>query len=360
MSGVVQNLDSDLAGQLPRPEQRGVGQDGEGRLVSVDLFLAICKVDTKTGSATGFYIVLDGQPCMMTNHHVIGTRDDAMTTRLTFDYTKHGLNIGMRCHPEKYFWSSPELDATIVAINDGPLKERDITPLEIIADDARQVAVEDIVTIYGHPDGNFREQSVNHVISVQGGASKAEIAYNADTNPGSSGSPVFNSTFHVVALHALGSKSANTGYDIREILNSARMHGFVPSHFRDRLRRGFVADKDLAAYLRPIVMTSFPAVRQTEDHVQELLREAERGKACGCEFRYTNQIDPDHFEDGLLKLSWFDDRCWDVIYMKVDQKGVFSSVEDRELKVHTHFQAQLHAMQEPGGAERAQLAELEF
>ena len=82
----------------------------------------------------------------------------------------------------------------MVRLKDNPNKDWGTIPLTEIS-----VAKEDRVIIIQHPSGLDKQIAMSHNF----------VTYSDDSNPGSSGSPVFNETWEVVALH-------NTGGWLRE------------------------------------------------------------------------------------------------------------------------------------------------
>jgi V8-like Glu-specific endopeptidase len=102
---------------------------------------------------------------------------------------------------KELLWTSPpgELDATLLRLEDTLTCEPPY-PLAI----ELPAAKDDRVYIIGHPNGGPLSISMqdNRVIEVK----DPKIQYRAPTEPGSSGSPVFNQKWQLVALHHAGSK----------------------------------------------------------------------------------------------------------------------------------------------------------
>jgi endonuclease G len=80
-----------------------------------------------------------------------------------------------------------------------------------LAPDALPVAG-DPVNIIQHPKGDVKQIALtsNEVLSIW----KSYLFYKADTEPGSSGSPVFNQSWQVVALHHAGKLMSEGGMEI--------------------------------------------------------------------------------------------------------------------------------------------------
>lgn len=187
---------------------------------------AVCRIEFDNGdTATGFLV---GPGLLLTNHHVLSTPEAAATVRLRFDYEydEQGTAVStteFALDPQAGFWTvsddaaidSPPLDFTLVAVQ--PLAE-DGTSIEDygflrLQPNRGKTDAGLCVTIIGHPGGHHKQISLrdNKVLAVGSvpGLPSVEHAdallwYDTDTLPGSSGSPVFNDLFQVVALHHAG------------------------------------------------------------------------------------------------------------------------------------------------------------
>lgn len=149
--------------------------------------------------ATGFLITPD---VLLTNWHVFKTKNDVQNARIRFNYLADVYGNPLPtdeydCDVESLFRSVKELDYAVVRIRGeagtkwGYLK---ITPIDI--------KVHDKVNIIQHPGGGPKKIAMNdnEVKYVD----ESFIQYITDTMPGSSGAPVFNDAWQVVALHHSG------------------------------------------------------------------------------------------------------------------------------------------------------------
>ena len=202
---------------------------------------AVCRVVTQDFQAigTGFMI---SERLFLTNNHVIPDIDEAQRYLIEFNY-EMGINKQPRpisrfvLRPEEFFVTNAEddLDFTIVAVgeptdDEGRLSDFGYCPL--IGSDDKHVLGE-FVNIIQHPEGDYKQvvlrenQLVTRLDKV--------LHYLADTNPGSSGSPVFNDQWEVIALHHWGgptelvspngeplSKDVNEGVRISKILSDLK------------------------------------------------------------------------------------------------------------------------------------------
>lgn len=158
--------------------------------------------DSNPGIGTGFMISPD---LFMTNHHVLKTAAEASEHVLLFNYvSKKSIRSiqQVSLQPERFFFTRAELDFTIVAVNvdeyHAAVKStrRVIHPL---LSTKEKLLSQPRLFILGHPDGRFMEAS----LAGRAGAIRDNtfLEYTNDTEPGSSGSPVFNSFWTVIALH---------------------------------------------------------------------------------------------------------------------------------------------------------------
>jgi endonuclease G len=161
------------------------------------------------GYATGFMV---SERLMLTNWHVFNTREHVRDSEIQFNYEfdasgrpKAPLIFGLA--PDDFFYSNQELDYCLVAVQ--PMDVLGLTALSSIGYHflnpvSGKLAGEgqEFVNIIHHPDGDFMQLSIreNRFIKIM----DHTLWYEADTSQGSSGSPVFNDQFQVVALHHMG------------------------------------------------------------------------------------------------------------------------------------------------------------
>ncbi|HSH00188.1 MAG TPA: trypsin-like peptidase domain-containing protein [candidate division Zixibacteria bacterium] len=159
---------------------------------------AVCRVALPNGYGTGFLIA---RGYLMTNNHVLPTKEAARDAVAEFNYEEDQERIMVSLHPERFFYTSPdtELDFTIVACDVEPV--RDVAPVQLLRNPAT-VTRHDRVNIIQHPLGGRKRVALhdNHVTYVL----DKVIRYRTDTEPGSSGSAVFNNDWELVALHHAG------------------------------------------------------------------------------------------------------------------------------------------------------------
>ena len=178
---------------------------------------SICRIQIRDdrgrfiGSGTGFLV---SENVLMTNNHVIDSMRTALNALAEFNY-QDDVNFmpcpthTFRLNPEQFFLTDEELDFTLVALKDNPSSKKhpkDFGYLHLIPEEGKILEGE-YVSIIQHPNGGPKAVTVreNKVSSIFDDF----VHYLTDTEPGSSGSPVFNDQWVVVALHHSGVPDPN-------------------------------------------------------------------------------------------------------------------------------------------------------
>lgn len=164
---------------------------------------------------TGFMV---SPTLMLTNHHVFPSAEAARGAKIFFDHEAdaHGRPrrpAVFRAAPERLFLASEALDFALVAIADDPGREWGFVELR---HNPRGLAKGERVNLIQHPKGELKQVVLtgNHIVDV----GEVALRYLADTEGGSSGSPVFNQRWELVGLHHLGSARENVGVRCDRIL----------------------------------------------------------------------------------------------------------------------------------------------
>ena len=155
---------------------------------------------------TGFLV---SPRLLMTNHHVLPDENFARTCFAEFNAQVTADNlpdtvVRMELDPGTFFAADRRLDFALVAVKpaqDGPV------PGEIFGWNRLSVQIGKLVlgekvNIIGHPSGRLKEIALrDNAVLVR---LDDFVHYTTDTEPGNSGSPVFNDQWEVVALHHSG------------------------------------------------------------------------------------------------------------------------------------------------------------
>ena len=152
------------------------------------------------GYGTGFLV---SPSLLLTNHHVLPDARTARSSVIEFDY-QDGIdgkplkpNV-LPFAPERFFIADRELDFALVAVDADPVALAGYGFCHLTAAQGT-VIIGESVTIVQHPRGEKKQIALreNRLIDIP----EVVLHYAADTEPGSSGSPVFNDQWEVVALH---------------------------------------------------------------------------------------------------------------------------------------------------------------
>ncbi len=157
-------------------------------------------IEMDRGVATGFLVADD---VLMTNNHVFREADEAQGAVVKFNY-QIGLDgqpmstDDYEIDPDDFFWTDADLDCTVARVKRSPGSKWGVIPIPRSA----TVGVNDQVVIVQHPAGRPKEIALsdNEVAFVNDDV----IQYLTDTEPGSSGSPVFDIGWKLVGLHHSG------------------------------------------------------------------------------------------------------------------------------------------------------------
>ncbi|MDT0549690.1 MULTISPECIES: trypsin-like peptidase domain-containing protein [Streptomyces] len=144
-----------------------------------------------------------GADLLLTNHHVLygigpgpgrATRAEAWLHYELDTAARHRAHTVVRCRPET-ITGDPAHDWAVIR-SDGPLPD-DIPVSELAT--AEPVSVGERVYVIQHPKGGVKKIGMHHNIVRH--VDDDVIQYWTDTEAGSSGSPVFNERWQLIALH---------------------------------------------------------------------------------------------------------------------------------------------------------------
>jgi endonuclease G len=162
-------------------------------------------------NGTGF-LVAPG--LMLTNQHVLRTAADAADSDLELDFEDNRVGEAKRTEifalrPETFFLADKALDFALVAVDlqsQNGTKLDSFSVLPLIGEEGK-VRIGEAVNVVQHPGGRVKQIAIrnNQLVDLpEGPEMGAYFHYEADTEKGSSGAPVFNDFWEVVALHHSG------------------------------------------------------------------------------------------------------------------------------------------------------------
>jgi endonuclease G len=217
----VWTLASSLAGG-----ERSVGFNPLERIVGQSQFMssfflplgaerarAVGRIVTQTGAGIGTGFLISPR-LLMTNNHVIENEGRAARCRVEFDYVRgfDGRIADTQVFdllPAEFFLTSEDhagldLDYTVVAVEAVNTKGEELVargsiPLNVASG---ELTLAELANIIQHPGGDPQQVALRDNKVVE--SLEHFIRYEADTQPGSSGSPVFNDQWQLVALHHSG------------------------------------------------------------------------------------------------------------------------------------------------------------
>jgi endonuclease I/V8-like Glu-specific endopeptidase len=158
------------------------------------------------GYGTGFLV---SPRLLLTNNHVLENAETAATSQIEFNFQDSLLggpvtSCVARLAPEELFLTDQFQDFTLVALCEADCRAETIQQLSwnMLIEESGKVILGEYVNIIQHPNGEVKQLALreNQVIDRL----EYFLHYRTDTAPGSSGSPVYNDQWEVVALHHSG------------------------------------------------------------------------------------------------------------------------------------------------------------
>ena len=235
--------------------------------------LAVCRISTRTSRGTGFLIA---PGTIMTNNHVLRSSAEAEGSVAEFFFEDGKSPLAVHLLPKQLFLTDPALDFSVVACETSSLTEIPHIPLTRNPD---SITRNERAAIIQHPAGRAKEVALHNSEVVR--IKDKVIHYRTDTEPGSSGSPVFNDAWELVALHHAGwlepdGRALNEGIRIPTIVARLEQMGFDTGS-RDRVESllshvegtssflGFFDSAGLSTDNREVVVDTFTGTREFAD-----------------------------------------------------------------------------------------------
>lgn len=179
---------------------------------------SVCRIQVRSetgimlGMGTGFLV---SPSLILTNHHVLDSLEHSRRSLADFNF-EDDINFTPKAiktfalEPDRFFYTNEDLDFTLVAVrpqSGDSTALTDFASLKLIGESGK-VLLSEYVSVIQHPEGATKQVCLreNQVVDLPGDF----IHYLTDTKPGSSGSPVFNDQWDVVALHHAGVKKRDS------------------------------------------------------------------------------------------------------------------------------------------------------
>ena len=223
-------------------------------IIGTEDFLGVSYLDAGVGAAKAVGRVVireDGQVAgygtgslvsptlLLTNHHVLPSADVAAGSAIEFRFQDgpDGRPLAPQSFdldPSRFFLADDDLDFALVAVRAAAADLSDFGFNRLVDDQGDDIAG-DFVTIVQHPRGEKKQIALreNRIVDVL----DSFLHYEADTEPGSSGSPVFDDGWHVIALHHASVRAPD----------HTELGGFVNEGIRAKSLRSFIGGQSFSA-----------------------------------------------------------------------------------------------------------------
>lgn len=197
--------------------ERVIGKSDLIGVVYLELALAVSRsvgrvrIRTATGQSVGFGTGSMVSPrLLLTNNHVLGSAREAHNSRVEFNFQddlagRPSASVVFDLEPEAFFVTDARLDYSLVAVAEGSISG-DAALGQFgwnrLIEEQGKAIVGEHVNVIQHPNGEPKQLALreNRIVDEL----EDFLHYETDTAPGSSGSPVFNDQWEVVALHHSG------------------------------------------------------------------------------------------------------------------------------------------------------------
>ena len=184
---------------------------------------SVCQVLRADGQKGTGFVLKNGY--LMTNFHVLPSKEKIESAKVIFDYEEDLL--GNLRKTSEFFLEADDYTCSPVSEFDYvyiKIKDNAANPLSqwgfLVLDTYSEPQIDNPVTIIQHPLGQTKQIALtaNKIIGVNG----PKLLYMTDTERGSSGSPVFNNDWKVIALHHAGKTQEDGGLVVDPVTGEKR------------------------------------------------------------------------------------------------------------------------------------------
>lgn len=198
------------------------------KIVGTEDFLAVSYLEegVRAARAVGRVVIREGgqlagfgtgslvsPALLLTNHHVLPSADVAAGSSVEFSFEDGSdgqplTPVVVDLDPDRFFLADEDLDFALVAVA-ATSDELSGFGFNKLFEDDGDATVGRFVTIVQHPRGEKKQIALreNRIVDVL----DSFLHYEADTEPGSSGSPVFDDGWQVIALHHASVRAPDHG-----------------------------------------------------------------------------------------------------------------------------------------------------
>jgi len=189
----------------------------------INVAKSVCQVIRADGGKGTGFVLKNGY--LMTNFHVLPNKEKAAGAKIVFDYEEDLL--GNMRETSEFLLKADDADFSPVNAFDYAyikIKDNRAKPLStwghLELDTFSDPQIDNPVTIIQHPLGMTKQIALtaNKIIGING----PKLFYQTDTERGSSGSPVFNTDWKVIALHHAGKTEEDGGLVINPATGERR------------------------------------------------------------------------------------------------------------------------------------------
>ncbi|MEX0276795.1 MAG: serine protease [Ruegeria sp.] len=177
-----------------------------GEFLEIGILTArsVCRISQGLKTGTGFLV---GNGVAVTNHHVIKNEVEAKNSLFEFLFDDNSIGTPRSTETyaadtEHFFWADEELDICFLGLQ-GVTDIKTFGWLPLLREEGKAL-IGDPTNIIQHPAGEKKRIVVHDstfTLVDNGTDADAFCWYTGDTNKGSSGSPVLNNRWEVLAVH---------------------------------------------------------------------------------------------------------------------------------------------------------------